>query len=75
MDGKDAEEITEKPARDKGTSSRWKLSVGVSVKPAYSICVPVRIPAAPSWNSTLQPPHSPCSLSLDLRPGFLFLYP
>lgn len=75
MDGKDAEEITEKPMRDRGNRSRWKLSVGVNVgkvsgKPAGSICVHIRIPAAQSWNSILTT-RSPCSLSLDLRPGFI----
>lgn len=32
MDEKEAEEITEKPLRDRGNRSRWKLSVGVSVE-------------------------------------------
>lgn len=78
MDGNYAEEITEKPLRDRG-NSRWKLSVGVSVgkeseKPAGSICVPIRTPAAQSWNAILKTLRSPCSLSLHLRPPFILLF-
>lgn len=76
MDGKYAEEITEKPLRERGNRSRWKLSIGVSVgkvsgKPAGSFCVHIRFPAAQLWNFILKTPRCPCSLSLDLRPGFI----